>query len=179
MLQRLNKDLLVKLIENINDPNTLSDEELRNRIKTYEEILDRRELKERTENSKILLWEMRNVKLFKELIESNKEEIEKLEFDFSNVTYKTTFDSGWLSTLIFYKGKYQSIRSLIDSKVELFTVIGFYKENDEGYAYNIWRDLIFYVYDNELDFDDRLDKEDVTNLKKVHNCYELLHWVRM
>lgn len=170
MLQRLNKDLLIKLIENINDPRTLGVEELKNRMKIYEQIIKERETKERIEDVKRLVWELRNVGQFKEIIENNKEEIEKLDFDFSDFK-KSCFTDDWILTKILYNGKYLSFKDLFASKEALFSL----RYAEKGGIQLFWRHLIHYIYDDRWDF--YMLREEIKDIKSINYYYKMTAWL--
>lgn len=185
MLQRLNKDLLIKLIENINDPTTLGVEELKNRMVIYEQIIKEREMKERIEDVKRLVWELRNVEQFKELIETNKEEIEKLDFDFSDINtelFKKRNDE-WRLTKIFYKGQFSTFKELLSScfkdddeeesqdNDEMLFSLGYV---DEGGFHLFWKQLIYYLHGDKWDF--YLSMRKTKNIESINCCYESLDW---
>lgn len=172
MLYRLNKDLLIKLIENINDPRALSNEELKNRMVIYEEIIKEREMKERIEDVKRLIWELRNIEQFKELIENDQKEIEKLNFDFSDFN-KSRFMDDWILTKILYKGKYCTFKDLFSSKEALFSI----RYTNEGGIQLFWRDLIYYVYDGQWEF--YMRKEKIKDIKSINYYYKRTEWIKI
>lgn len=86
-LSKLNKDLLIKLIEEINDPEKLSIEELGERIKTYREIQNRKIHEQNTKNVKDLLLKLEIIPYLTDFIREHKEDILNLTFPIDKNKY--------------------------------------------------------------------------------------------
>ena len=167
MLHKLNKDLLVKLLENVNNTDYMTIEEMENRIKTYQEAITQRKRKERTNKVKKLLWELRKVEILKDIIENNREEIEKLEFDFSDVP-----DDSYLRTKILYKNKFQIFRDIshffcssVYSSIPLFEIA--YRDSHHYNYLNLWEVIIIYVYNGKWKGRNLFDIENMSSVNDL------------
>ena len=151
MLGKLNKDLLIKLIENINDPHQLTDEELDQRINIYGQIKREREWNKRTEIVRQKLLNLAVIPCFTEVIENNRENIQNLKFDFSEIHrdsyYFNNFNKNIVKKVnIYYENKWQDFPSLFKIPSPLFQIC------INGKNVEFWYDVLNYAFKNDKGF---------------------------